>query len=79
MVVSEPNAVEAAERILALFREQKARPGHTLKDHFRRFPDGLVQLTDFKAGRDYAASQGWIKLTDQFGIMLTERGFSACH
>jgi len=68
---------EAAVRILMLFIEQKARPGHFLTDHVKRFADGAVPLADFKAGCDQLIKLGFIKKTEQDAVVLTKEGFSA--
>ena len=81
MAVS-PSDEDAARRILELFSQRKARPGDVLKqgEAFTTYAKGPVQLSDFKAGCDYAAEQGWIKETEPGSgdFMLTKTGFSAC-
>lgn len=71
-----PSDEEAGERILTLFKEQKARPGHILNDHFKRFPKGQFELSDFKPGSEHAIKQGWITQNEQHQYMLTLEGFS---
>jgi hypothetical protein len=69
---------EAADRILALFKKQKARPGHPLKDGYvlKNFADDRLRLDDFKGGCDYAIEQGWITTLEPGVYVLTQEGFS---
>jgi hypothetical protein len=75
------NANEAARRILALYRQLKARPGHLLKEgyFFTHFAIGDLTLVNFRAGCDLAIQQSWIKETDPGVFMLTPIGFTSYH
>jgi hypothetical protein len=70
---------EGAVRLLVLSQEQKARPGHLLKNLNERFPDCIFQLSDFPAAVEYAEERGWIEVTDEGQYRLTQEGFAAYH
>jgi hypothetical protein len=70
---------EGAVRLLVLFHEQQARPGHLLKNLNERFPDRIFQLSDLPAAVEYAEERGWIEVTDQDQHRLTQEGFAAYH
>jgi hypothetical protein len=79
--MSSKSSDDSARRILKMFADLKARPGHVLKDGhvFLGFAGSGFDLTDFKPGLEYAVEQGWVEVAEPSGYRLTTEGFSAAH